>query len=412
MSASVLDAEAWRDLAIFWQRIANIPKVPFEASIHESVEALKTLMRGSHVLLVIQMRVHRDGSPAPIHPVVSRDFGPEPESRLKITQEWAMHEPRLHEDPVLRQVVVGAGRARIIRHRADTSSEEWQNAPVRRLLEQLQLHDRVNAIIPVSKDVEVSFCVDRPVGQPTFDDRDNAILERVFDSLRPLARNLVCFHGLLPGQQRLSDEERALVLELLSPDSEVEIAASMELDTFDLRDLIDETYAKLNVSNRVELLHLWGPLRDRPEPPLVEDSEPLLDVEGAETDPLISRVRNAVDQVLGSDKMTIESVAQNLGLSVRKLQRGLKRHDLSFSSLTDERREHLASVLLALPWMSFQEISDRLGFSQVSSFNRAVRRWTGQTPSEARDSLLTEHRRNRSLSEATTNGGQSEQNGA
>ncbi|WP_168210884.1 helix-turn-helix domain-containing protein [Persicimonas caeni] len=390
-------------MADFWREVAQVPQLSFDDALTTVVDGLMALMRASHVMLVIQLRVEPglrrlDG----FHPVLSRDFGPDAEARMMITGEWAAHEPRLHEDPVLRRVVEGAGTFRVVRHRADIDAEAWSTAPVRRLLEQLELEDRVNVVVPVDPDVEVSFCIDRPSGEPIFDDADGEVLSQVSRGLVPLATNFVRFHGLMPGQQRLDDDERNLLARLSSPASEADIAASLGVEVAAVEQRAEQVYEKLGVGSRLELMHFWKAADVERSLPLQQPAE-REDVSAPkaphESGPLIPRVRDAIDGALEDGDLSREAVARRLGSSVRALQRGLGEADLTFSGLVEERRQHLAMVLLALPWLTFNEIAERLGYAQVSSFNRAVARWTGSTPSEVREALIDEHRTRRRLIE-------------
>jgi AraC-like DNA-binding protein len=51
-----------------------------------------------------------------------------------------------------------------------------------------------------------------------------------------------------------------------------------------------------------------------------------------------------------------------------------------------EIRRELAEQYISDSTLTLTEISFLLGFSEVSSFSRAYRRWEGQSPSEARKS--------------------------
>ncbi len=395
---TLLDDAAWRDITQFWREFARIPQLSFEDSILKTVDALQALMRGSHVLVVVQMRINSAPQLAGFYPVVSRDFGPDREARLAITHQWASHEPHLERDPVLRKIVEGVGVLRLVRHQADTTPEAWSTAPTRRLLEQLKLADRVNVVIPVCPDVEVSFCVDRPLGQPAFDDRDREIILQVIDALVPLATNMVRFHGLMPGQHRLEDSERRVVELLLSPTPEEDVAETLGMNRDELHQVAEAIYAKLNVRSRLDLMHFWQATIDvsvSHQQELHELPRKIVTLPRPESGPLKARVREAVDRSIQAGDITLTAVARQMGMSERAFQRQLSEHDTSFTAMVDERREHLAKVLLALPWLTLTEIAMKLNYSQVSSFNRAVQRWTGRTPSDVRAELLEDRMNSR-----------------
>lgn len=80
-------------------------------------------------------------------------------------------------------------------------------------------------------------------------------------------------------------------------------------------------------------------------------------------------------------------VASRLFVSVRTLKRHLAAAGTSYRELVDEARRSEAWGLLARPEVSVQEISERLGYQDPASFTRAFQRWSGQTPSSARQQL-------------------------
>jgi AraC-like DNA-binding protein len=73
-------------------------------------------------------------------------------------------------------------------------------------------------------------------------------------------------------------------------------------------------------------------------------------------------------------------VARTLHLSVRTLQRRLVATGTTFREVSDTVRDGLAEAYLSDPGVSIAEVAFLLGFSDQSSFNRAFRRWTGQSP--------------------------------
>lgn len=105
-------------------------------------------------------------------------------------------------------------------------------------------------------------------------------------------------------------------------------------------------------------------------------------------DDVISKVSDVLREHLASGRCTQKEVARRLGMSRRTLQRRLEEHDYSYTELRDEVREQRAHELLAEPDRTIRSIAHELGYSQISSFHRAFKRWTGQTPSEAREHML------------------------
>ena len=57
---------------------------------------------------------------------------------------------------------------------------------------------------------------------------------------------------------------------------------------------------------------------------------------------------------------------------------------MDFKTLVDDTRRRFALNYLRDPGHTLAEIAYLLGYSEVSAFNRAFRRWTGSTPSDYR----------------------------
>ena len=71
-------------------------------------------------------------------------------------------------------------------------------------------------------------------------------------------------------------------------------------------------------------------------------------------------------------------------MSVRTLARQLGDLGVSFAQILDELRHDLAVRYLQDPNVSLSQIAFLLGYSELSAFSHAFRRWTGTTPGEWR----------------------------
>jgi len=80
----------------------------------------------------------------------------------------------------------------------------------------------------------------------------------------------------------------------------------------------------------------------------------------------------------------IEEVAEYMGMSVRSTQRKLSEFGTSYSQVLDGIRKELAMTYLKQTQNPMIFISERLGFSEQSAFQRAFKRWTGITPKQFR----------------------------
>jgi AraC-like DNA-binding protein len=82
----------------------------------------------------------------------------------------------------------------------------------------------------------------------------------------------------------------------------------------------------------------------------------------------------------------METVAKELHMSLRTLNRRLAGEGTSFRQLQEEVREALADELLA-EGLKLEHVADTLGYGEVSNFIRAYRRWKGDTPHRYRERL-------------------------
>lgn len=105
-------------------------------------------------------------------------------------------------------------------------------------------------------------------------------------------------------------------------------------------------------------------------------------------DDIVNRVRSAILENLGQGGVNETTVAEALHLSTRNLNRKLKVENTSFKTLLLEIRSELANQYINDATLTLTEISYLLGFSEISSFSRAYKRWTGVSPSEARKSQI------------------------
>lgn len=96
------------------------------------------------------------------------------------------------------------------------------------------------------------------------------------------------------------------------------------------------------------------------------------------------RVDREIVVRLPQDGATLESVSVALKMSERTLRRRLKAENTSFKELRDAVRLREARRRLADTSASIGEIAFDLGFADPAAFHRAFKRWTGETPTQAR----------------------------
>jgi len=101
-------------------------------------------------------------------------------------------------------------------------------------------------------------------------------------------------------------------------------------------------------------------------------------------DGLRARIEAHLLPVLHKGEISVEAVAAEMGMSRQTLYRRLKEEGVTFAALLDDLRCRMASDYLTARKVSVNETAYLVGFSEASSFVRAFRRWTGQTPAEFR----------------------------
>jgi AraC-like DNA-binding protein len=92
------------------------------------------------------------------------------------------------------------------------------------------------------------------------------------------------------------------------------------------------------------------------------------------------RARAALSRELPAGNMTAQGVAARLSVSLRTLHRTLAAEGTSYRRLLDQLRLDIAERHLTDDRMSVAEIAFLVGFSEISAFHRAFKRWTGRTP--------------------------------
>jgi AraC-like DNA-binding protein len=102
---------------------------------------------------------------------------------------------------------------------------------------------------------------------------------------------------------------------------------------------------------------------------------------------VVEQVRRTLRVLLLRGLHTGDDVAQTLSMHRRTLNRRIKAEGSTFQQLLDEVRFAVARQLLAGTEISLDDIAATLGYSGVSPFMRAFRRWTGATPGGWRRSL-------------------------
>ncbi len=100
-------------------------------------------------------------------------------------------------------------------------------------------------------------------------------------------------------------------------------------------------------------------------------------------------LRERISQLLGpllngGREPELEEIASRLKLPVWTLRRKLAEEGTGFRNVLNETRRDLAMTYIRDTELAFGEIAYLLGFASAEAFQRAFKRWNGQTPGEFR----------------------------
>jgi len=100
-------------------------------------------------------------------------------------------------------------------------------------------------------------------------------------------------------------------------------------------------------------------------------------------DDLVSRICHLLLSTPG-DFPNLGAVAKSLSIGTRTLRRRLKELGTSYQRVLDDVKKELAIEYLQTTSLSVQEISDLLGYSEVTNFRRAFVKWAELSPYQYR----------------------------
>jgi AraC-like DNA-binding protein len=115
---------------------------------------------------------------------------------------------------------------------------------------------------------------------------------------------------------------------------------------------------------------------------------PQLDAElsaGKSRQTLGEQVKGTLKRLLAGQRPTIHTVARQLSLSSRTLQRRLAESDVTFQQLLDEARRDMARHYLRQSSLELNETAYLLGYEDPNSFFRAFHDWEGTSPGQWRN---------------------------
>ncbi|MCL6269593.1 AraC family transcriptional regulator [Sansalvadorimonas sp. 2012CJ34-2] len=106
---------------------------------------------------------------------------------------------------------------------------------------------------------------------------------------------------------------------------------------------------------------------------------------------IVTKAERIIGEILDSGDVTLDTVSERMNMTARSLRSRLGETGTSFNQILSHYRCNLAKQLLARTNESIDEIVFLTGFSEPSTFYRAFKRWTGQTPVEYRKQKKASH---------------------
>ncbi len=120
--------------------------------------------------------------------------------------------------------------------------------------------------------------------------------------------------------------------------------------------------------------------------------------------PLRNQVFNYVVKQLPYGMPSVSQAAKEFNMSPSTLKKHLNQEDANFTEICDAVRKSVAVKMISVHKKSLKEISNYLGFSNSSTFNRAFKRWTKMSPTQYRQRVNqkenTEQEQSKKLEEA------------
>jgi AraC-like DNA-binding protein len=120
----------------------------------------------------------------------------------------------------------------------------------------------------------------------------------------------------------------------------------------------------------------------------LRDSLALIIVGNQQPIGLTEQIKAIISKGYGNSFPDFAQVCDSLNMTPQTLRRRLKEENTSYQAIKDNIRQDAARYYLAKEELSIDEIALMMGFSEASSFHRAFKKWTGQTPAGYRRELL------------------------
>ena len=104
-----------------------------------------------------------------------------------------------------------------------------------------------------------------------------------------------------------------------------------------------------------------------------------------ESNTFTGKIRALIGRDFSTPLPDFERIASELHTSPQTLRRRLKQENTSFQEIKDLLRRDMAIYYLSRQELSINNIAEKVGFTEPSTFHRAFKKWTGVTPGAYRE---------------------------
>lgn len=105
---------------------------------------------------------------------------------------------------------------------------------------------------------------------------------------------------------------------------------------------------------------------------------------GEEGQAFLIHIRSMIEKGIDKPELSLTRIAELVSLHPRRVQRILSANGVTFRQLKEDVRRDIAVDRLSNTRAPIADIASQVGFSDVTTFDRAFRRWTGRTPTDFR----------------------------
>lgn len=264
-----LTSEEWKALVSLWVDSSKFPLGDPEAAVHSTILRLCIFLGGTSARVGLSARgAQLAASPVraldgwrPVYSVPLSVDGEQPDDAHK---RW-VREGTYVDDVFAKNLLRGAGQRRAYLRQELVSDAEFEGTPLCEHFHERGVGDVLLGALPLSDDVEIMVCIERPRTAQPFGAEQRDLL---FEALRGLTPVLIRFGrsaGYIDCSEPLTPRERVVLCMLLTGRREADIALHLGMGQRSLHQRVTYIYRKFGVASRAQLMALWlnSPLEER-----------------------------------------------------------------------------------------------------------------------------------------------------